>query len=144
MIDVVDPAELRSSIELFYFAYREFTARPDHMLEKRGLGRVHHRILYFVGRHPQIAISALLELLKVSKQALNMPLRQLVQMGLVSVAIAPHDGRVKQLTLTREGARLESQLTATQTRQLRAAFEDVGAAAAANWTKTMQAILEQT
>ena len=52
MIDLKRQEELRASIEIFYFAYRAFTARPDRILKQRGLGRVHHRILYFVGRNP--------------------------------------------------------------------------------------------
>ena len=52
MADARARADLRPSIELFYFAYRAFTSRPDRILAQRGLGRVHHRILYFVGRNP--------------------------------------------------------------------------------------------
>ena len=69
---------LRLAIEQFYFGYRAFTAPPDRILDQRGLGRVHHRILYFVGRNPQISVNTLLGLLSVSKQALNAPLRQLI------------------------------------------------------------------
>ncbi|RXL39562.1 MarR family transcriptional regulator, partial [Citrobacter sp. AAK_AS5] len=60
MIDLKRQAELREAIELLYFSYREFTAGPDRILAERGLSRVHHRILYFVGRSPGIPINALL------------------------------------------------------------------------------------
>src|SRR5512135_950099 len=91
---------LRLAIEQFYFGYRAFTTPPDRILEQRGLGRVHHRILYFVGRNPHISVNALLGLLSVSKQALNAPLRQLVEMQLIAMDTAEHDRRVRQLTLT--------------------------------------------
>lgn len=140
MVDPNAPAELQASIELFYFAYRAFTSRPDHILEKRGLGRVHHRILYFVGRNQSITVNALLATLKVSKQALNTPLRQLIEMKLVSVALAEHDRRVKQLSLTADGRRLEAQLTATQVKHLADAFAAAGEDAARGWRKVMQDI----
>ena len=89
-------AQLRQAIEYLYYAYRSFTERPDKILDKRGLGRVHHRILYFVGRNPGTTVNALLSTLQVSKQALNAPLRQLLAMQLISAQTATHDGRVSE------------------------------------------------
>jgi DNA-binding MarR family transcriptional regulator len=137
MVDQKTNARLLESIELFYFAYRAFTARPDRTLQQRGLGRVHHRILYFVARNPGITVNALLGTLRVSKQALNAPLRQLVEMKLVATAVAPHDRRVKQLSLTADGGRLEGQLTATQEKQLTDAFAVAGERAESGWRKVM-------
>jgi hypothetical protein len=34
-------AELNQALELFHFAFRAFTAKPDQLLESRGLQRVH-------------------------------------------------------------------------------------------------------
>ena len=55
MVDPIAEADFHELIELFYFGYRSFTARPDRVLERRGLSRVHHRILYFVARRPALA-----------------------------------------------------------------------------------------
>lgn len=142
MVDQNTPPELLSAIELFYFAYRAFTEQPDRVLADRGLGRVHHRILYFVGRRPGIPVSALLETLRVSKQALNAPLRELMELELIASRVAAHDRRVKELTLTTEGKRLERQLTATQVRQLTAVFESAGASAAQGWQAVMRGVAE--
>lgn len=131
-------AALRLAIEQLYFGYRAFTAQADRILHGRGLGRVHHRILYFVGRHPQISVNALLTLLGVSKQALNAPLRQLVEMQLVEMGTATHDRRVRELALTPPGAALEAELTGTQMQQLQAVFGAVGADAEQGWLQVMQ------
>jgi DNA-binding MarR family transcriptional regulator len=144
MIDQTSPAELRKSIELFYFAYRAFTCRADRILAERGLGRVHHRILYFVGRNPDVAVNALLGILQVSKQALNGPLRQLTEMQLVSAAVAGHDRRVKLLRLTEAGEKLEARLTGAQMEHLAAVFEAAGPGAAADWQKVMAALARET
>jgi DNA-binding MarR family transcriptional regulator len=139
MDDAKRQSELREAIEAFYFAYRAFTARPDRILERRGLGRVHHRILYFVGRHPGISVNALLAILKVSKQALNAPLRQLLHGRLIRAETAARDRRVKQLTLTASGRRLEARLADTQMQQLAHVFEAPGADRA-TWMAVMIAL----
>lgn len=141
MVDLQRQDELREAIELFYFAYRQFTSGPDRILERRGLGRVHHRILYFVGRHPGIGVNKLLEILAVSKQALNAPLRQLLEMKLVTSTSATHDRRVRQLRLTAEGQKLEAQLTGTQIKGLAQAFGAAGPSAEAGWRKAMRAMV---
>jgi len=143
MVDQKTSAEYQTAIELLYFAYRAFTSKPDRILEQRSLGRVHHRILYFVGRNPAIAVNTLLGILKVSKQALNAPLRQLIEMKLVAVQIAQHDRRVKQLSLTEEGKQLEAQLTTTQVKHLAEAFTNGGIEAAAGWMKVMEEIADK-
>lgn len=137
MVDQKRQDELRGAIELLYFAYRGFTDRPDRILERRGLGRVHHRILYFIARRPDVSVRGLLDLLAVSKQALNAPLRQLIEMNLVSALADPTDRRMKNLRLTAEGERLEAELTGAQMRHLQAAFERAGVEQEAGWRKVM-------
>lgn len=143
MVDLNNIDGLRNAAERFFFAYRAFTSQPDQLLAQRDLGRVHHRILYFVGRHPKTSVNTLLGILGVSKQALNGPLRQLIASALVSVDLAEHDRRVKQLTLTDAGIALEEELTGIQTRHLAAAFAAAGDEAARGWLKVMAAIPEK-
>jgi DNA-binding MarR family transcriptional regulator len=142
MIDVNerDSEQLKQSIELFYFAYRSFTDQADRLLDRHGLGRVHHRILYFVARQPGLAIGELLKTLAISKQALNGPLRQLLAMQLVDAVPAVHDRRVRQLNLTAAGRRLEAQLTGRQMALLRSVFRQTGCAAEEGWRAVMAAM----
>ncbi len=137
MIDLKRDAALREAIERLYFAYRAFTDRPDRILERRGLGRVHHRILYFVGRNPGVSVKGLLDVLAVSKQALNAPLRRLVELNLVVVIANERDRRIKNLDLTAEGRRLEAALTGAQMLHLEAALERAGPAAEKGWRRVM-------
>ena len=71
--------ELRQGIEMLFFAYRDFTAEPDVILAEIGLGRAHHRVIYFVGRYPGMTVSDLLEILQITKQSLSRVLGQLVR-----------------------------------------------------------------
>jgi DNA-binding MarR family transcriptional regulator len=137
-------AGLREAIELFYFSYRAFTAGPDQLLAERGLGRVHHRILYFVGRYPDIAVHALLAVLAVTKQALHAPLRQLLEADLVSARPDEKDRRLRRLRLTEQGRRLEARLTGTQTKHLAGVFAAAGGEAEAHWKWVMRAVAERS
>ncbi|HEX2586313.1 MAG TPA: MarR family transcriptional regulator [Steroidobacteraceae bacterium] len=143
MVDQKREAQLRDAIENFYFAYRAFTARPDRILEQRGLGRVHHRVLYFVGTQPGLSVNELLSTLGVSKQALNAPLRQLIEMKLVATSTASHDKRVKQLSLTEAGKKLETQLTQTQMKHLHDVFDEHGTKAERAWLALMKSMPSQ-
>ena len=75
--------ELRQGIELLFYAYRDFTAEPDAMLARYGFGRAHHRVIYFVGRHPHMSVSELLGILRITKQSLARVLGQLVRQGFI-------------------------------------------------------------
>jgi DNA-binding transcriptional ArsR family regulator len=87
-------------MEAFFFGYQAFTAKADEMLERRGLSRVHQRIVFFIARYPNLSVKELLALLGVSKQALNMPLRQLQEMHLVDSVASETDKRKRLLELT--------------------------------------------
>ncbi|MEY4578734.1 MAG: hypothetical protein RL701_3437, partial [Pseudomonadota bacterium] len=123
MVDSSRETELNQALELFYFGFRSFTQKPDRLLEARGLQRVHHRILYFVGRNPDLNVGTLLDILAVSKQALHAPVRQLVEMGLVESRSAAIDRRQRLLRLTTEGERLERALSGAQRKKLASVFE---------------------
>ncbi|MDC0598423.1 MarR family transcriptional regulator [Gammaproteobacteria bacterium] len=140
MVDQLNKADLQEAIELFYFAYRAFTSSSDKILSDKGLGRAHHRILYFVGRYAGININELLGVLEVSKQALNAPLRKLIEMDLIVSETAEHDRRVKQLTLSKKGQNLEAALTQVQMKQLESVFADVEGRAVKGWREIMQKI----
>ena len=55
-------------IELLFFAYRDFVDDPDHVLEKFGFGRAHHRVMHFVHRYPGLTVADLLDVLRITKQ----------------------------------------------------------------------------
>lgn len=139
---MIDPTKekLLESIELLFFGYRAFTAQPDQILAERGFSRTHHRLLYFVGRNPNISVNSLREVLSVSKQAMNAPLRQLVEQELIEGIAAEHDKRIKMLRLTKSGVELERQLTETQMRQLKSVFDECGNNAATQWRKVMRSL----
>ncbi|MFO1304553.1 MAG: helix-turn-helix domain-containing protein [Burkholderiales bacterium] len=129
---------LDGAVELTHFAYRAMTARPDALLAARGLSRVHHRVLHFVARLHKPSVSDVLRTLGVSKQALSGPLRDLYAQKLITFTRSQDDARVKHLSLTAEGRKLEGRLAALQRAQFAAVFEAEGAAAEAAWRTIMR------
>lgn len=133
MLDLKDHATQQQAMEAFFFGYQAFTAKADEMLERRGLSRVHQRIVFFIARYPNLSVKELLTLLNVTKQALNMPLRQLGEMHLVSSAASQTDKRKRLLKLTDEGARFEQSLRREQVKLLERVFAEAGETAVNGW-----------
>src|SRR5207302_10869783 len=91
---------VRQGIELLFFAYRDFTAEPDAILERYGFGRAHHRVVHFVGRLPQMTVGELLGILRITKQSLNRVLGQLIRQGSIVQHRGTEDRRQRLLALT--------------------------------------------
>ena len=136
----VDRGGYDEAIELVYFVHRELVAEPDRLLARRGLNRVHHRVLYTIGRVPGITVSGLCRVLAVSKQALHAPLTALIDAALVARSVDPKNRRKRRLTLTPRGARFEQRLAAVQRVRFEAAFGAAGAAAEQRWREVMRLI----
>lgn len=133
--------ELRQAIELLYYAYRDFTAEPDAMLARYGFGRAHHRVIYFVGRHPQMSVSDLLAILRITKQSLSRVLGQLVRQGFIRQSPGSRDRRRRLLELTEKGIELERQLSENQRQRIARAYREAGAQAVEGFRKVMLGIM---
>jgi DNA-binding MarR family transcriptional regulator len=133
--------ELRQGIEMLFFAYRDFTAEPDAILAEIGLGRAHHRVIYFVGRYPGMTVSDLLGILQITKQSLSRVLGQLVREAYITQAKGTEDRRQRLLTLTERGRELERQLTANQRARIARAYREAGADAVEGFRKVMLGIM---
>jgi len=140
MPDLKKSAVQRQIMESFFLGYQAFTAKPDEMLARRGLSRVHHRILFFIASYPDLSVKELLSYLGVTKQSLNTPLRQLIEMHLVESLTAEDDKRKRMLRFTAEGAKLEQALRREQVRLLQRAFDDAGEQAVDGWLAVNQAL----
>jgi DNA-binding MarR family transcriptional regulator len=138
MVDPKREAQLNQALELLHFGFRAIVARPDELLKARGLTRLHHRILFFVRKAPDLSVNELCRTLGITKQALNAPLRQLLDQNLIESRLAASDRRIKQLCLTQAGAELEQQLSGYQRDQFEAIFTQVGAEAEADWREVMR------
>ena len=133
--------EVRQGIELLFYAYRDFTAEPDAMLARYGFGRAHHRVIYFVGRHPHMSVSELLGILRITKQSLSRVLGQLVDQGFIQQRTGKADRRQRLLELTAKGIDLERQLSANQRQRIARAYAEAGPQAVEGFRKVMLGII---
>jgi DNA-binding MarR family transcriptional regulator len=128
-------------IELLFFAYRDFTAEPDAILARYGFGRAHHRVIHFVGRHPQMTVSELLNILRITKQSLNRVLGELVGQGFIHQRPGPLDRRQRLLELTAEGRALEREVSAPQRARVADAYRHAGSVAVEGFRKVLLGII---
>ena len=134
--------QIRGGIEAFFFAYRAVTSDPDEILEGMDYGRAHHRALHFIARKPGLTVSALLDILGVTKQSLNRVLRALLEDGLVESRIGKRDRRERLLHLTPAGAELERRLSEAQRARVRAAYRAAGPQAVAGFRTVLEAMMD--
>ena len=134
--------ELRRGIELMFFAYRDFTGEADWILAEKNMGRAHHRAIYFIGRHPGITVSNLLNILCITKQSLSRVLSGLMKDGYVIQKPGMTDRRQRLLFLTKVGSKFESRLTLMQARRFAAAYREAGVDAVDGFQQVLQGLLD--
>ena len=115
-----DIAAMRT-LELVFFVHLQMAHTADEVLVNHGLGRPHHRVLYFAAREPGITVGSLLALLRISNQALARTTQQLAAKGLLEQRYSTEDRRVRQNYATPKGRTLLRQLTRRQLEQIAAA-----------------------
>ena len=134
---------LRRGIELLFYAYRDFTSEADSILSEIGLGRAHHRVLYFVGKYSGMTVSDLLSILRITKQSLSRVLSHLIAEGYVRQKIGDTDKRQRLLFLTSKGSALEARLTDIQCKRFANAYLQSGASDVAGFEQVLNALLDE-
>ena len=140
-LTIINEEELRQGIELLFYAYRDFTSEPDAILAKWGFGRAHHRVIYFVGRNPNITVTELLIILKITKQSLSRVLGKLIEDDFINQRADPSDRRRKLMTLTEKGSELENELTNTQMQRFTRAYRETGIEAVEGFRRVLSSIM---
>jgi DNA-binding MarR family transcriptional regulator len=120
----VDEARIDfETIELLFFAYRDFLSDPDAILDKIDMGRAHHRVVYFVCRQPGMMVTDLLDLLQITKQSLARVLKELIDLGYIRQMAGAKDRRQRRLYPTLAGRELALALSEPQSRRIGQAME---------------------
>ncbi len=119
-------SEIRRGIELLYFGYTNMIRGADAILEARGLGRAHHRALYFIARRPGLPVFELLRLLAITKQSLSRVLADLISQDLVEQSVGETDRRQRLLRLTTSGEALEDELFSALRERMGLAYGQAG------------------
>lgn len=135
--------ELNLALESMHFGFRAMTYKPDQQLARLGLSRIHHRLLYFLARHPDCSVNELLQIMRISKQYLHLPLKKMIAQGYVRQQPDTADRRIKRIRLTAKGKKLEYELTEVQRKKFAEIFRQAGPAAEKHWRQVMTLLSEQ-
>ena len=130
-------------MELLYFGYGHLTRSIDRELAKQGLGRAHHRALYFIARKPNLTVSELLALLAITKQSLGRVLNELTERALVEMRAGERDRRQRLLKLTTAGAALESELFEAARQRMAAAYARAGQQAVSGYWAVLEGMIPE-
>ena len=105
------------------------------------MGRAHHRAMYFIARHPDLTVSALLGLLGITKQSLGRVLNELVDRDLVETRIGERDRRQRLLRLSEAGAELEFELFETVRQHWANAYARAGQNAVSGFWSVLEGVI---
>ena len=133
--------ELRRGMELLYFGHAHLHRSIDRGLAAQGLGRAHHRALYFIARQPDLTVSELLALLGITKQSLGRVLSELSERDYVETRPGERDRRQRLLRLTKAGSDLESELFEVVREKMSAAYSRAGADAVAGYWTVLEGMI---
>ena len=131
------------STELLYFAYRDYIAWPDEVLQNYGFGRAHHRVLFFVNQTPGMTVAQLLKMLNITKQSLSRVLSTLIDKGYVIQEIGDTDRRKRLLDLTDKGKKLLNEVSEHQKVQMVKACKDSGIDSIEGFWKVLSALINE-
>jgi DNA-binding MarR family transcriptional regulator len=137
----LDEEAIRRGVELIYFGYGQLTRAADARLAGKGLGRAHHRALYFIARQPSLTVSDLLRLLNITKQSLARVINDLVRRDLIESRSGIEDRRQRLLSLTGQGAALEAELYDDLRTNLAPAYAKAGPDAVAGFWRVLRGLL---
>ena len=128
-------------MELLYFGYSHLTRSIDRRLGEQGLGRAHHRALYFVARDPGITVGELLKLLGITKQSRGRGLGGLGARGRIGTRAGEQDRRQRRLRLTPAGVELEAELFQALRERLSAAYAEAGQSSVAGFWTVLEGLI---
>ena len=133
--------EIRRGLELLYFGNSHVTRSIDRGLAEQGLGRAHHRALYFIARKPDMTVSDLLALLAITKQSLGRVLNELAERNLIETRPGERDRRQRLLRLTDAGRALEHHLYEALREKLSAAYSQAGHGAVSGFWAVLEGLI---
>ena len=140
---ILDEEDVRRDMELLFYAYRAFTAEADIVLAQHGLGRAHHRALYFIGRNTGITVSELLSILRITKQSLARVLNDLMRLGFVVQRAGVEDRRRRHLDLTEKGVALERHLMERQRARIVRSYREAGMETVEGYRKVLSRMINE-
>lgn len=130
------------ALGLILFVHLAIAADCDKHLNAASLNRTHHRILFLVGHRPGVTVGEIVNLLRVSAQAIQAPLRTLIDSGLIEQQSSERDRRRRHLILSEEGAKFLEALSSAQFARIAAARRSAGEESFDGFLRVMRSLMD--
>lgn len=132
------------ALSLILFVHLAIAGDADKGLSSTGLNRTHHRILFLVAHRPGLTVGEIVILLRVSAQAIQAPLRNLLDNGLIAQQSSERDRRRRHLTITEQGRAFLETLSNAQFARIAEARRKAGDEAYEGFLRVMRAMMDET
>jgi DNA-binding MarR family transcriptional regulator len=116
--------QIKDFIEQIFYAYRETYSDPKKILKKYSFGSAHHRAIHLIERHEGLAVSDLLNKLKITKQSLNRVLKNLIKNKVILIKKDEIDSRHRRIFLNEKGRKLFDEIFLEQKQRIYNAFKN--------------------
>lgn len=131
------------ALSLILFVHIAIAEDADKRLTPNGLNRTHHRILFLIGLRSGVTVGEIVNLLRVSAQAIQAPLRTLIDNGLIEQQSSERDRRKRHLVLSGKGAAFLESLASGQFARIAAARRNAGEESFDGFLRVMRSMLDE-
>ena len=135
--------QIKDFIEQIFYAYRKTYSDPKKILKKYSFGSAHHRAIHLIERHEGLAISDLLNKLKITKQSLNRVLRDLINNKAIFLRKGEVDSRQRKIFLNEKGEKLFEEIFIEQKRRIYNAFKNSDSDSVIKFKKVLNKIINE-
>jgi|GEM_PF-3408817 len=138
----VPSVDVDALIVAFHEAFRGIVQEADALLAVQRLGRSHHKVLFYVARHPNCKTVDVQAFVGVSRQALQRPVSDLHRLGLIETLVSAENRRTHLLRLSALGEVLEHEATELIRRHFREVFSGLSSGKADGWLGITRALAD--
>ncbi|MBT8472505.1 MAG: MarR family transcriptional regulator [Marinicaulis sp.] len=131
------------ALSLLLFARLALAADADSELASCEFGRTHHRILFLVAHRPGVTIGEIVTLLRLSAQAIQGPLRGLIDAGMIEQQSSERDRRKRHLNATAIGEEFLAEISNGQFERIANARRRAGDDSYDGFVRFMRALMEK-
>lgn len=121
--------DVHDTLTLFMLVHLALASDADAELTKHQLTRTHHRILYLVTHGPGVSVGRIVEVLRLTPQAVQGPMRRLLDDGYIEQRASNEDRRRRHLHATRKGEILLRTVSEKQFDRIARAFSKASTSA---------------
>ena len=133
--------QLKDLIEKLFIGYRETFSDSKKILNKYKIGLAHQKVIHLLSMYEGITISELLKRLKVTKQSLNIVLKDLIKLDIIIFKKDEQDTRIKHVFLNDKGKKIFNEIFEIQKKRIHSALLNSSSEEVINFDNVLKKII---